>query len=337
MIEDDIDQKEPFSGASWTQENNDSASAALWSQAQAQQADALANAARELGRLEATLAALPEAEAAGARLRLALIEVEAMLWAQGMVLRRDEIGRDLLDARASSDPEAMRLARWALRRLEGQADPSHLASFLGLHRRTMADSEALGVLAPRPQGAEFEAAATEFLGAVEGMNNLHPLARGPVVLMLWRMAGLSPPEQIIEPATWSARNMAIGAEGLPFVPLGRHGRRVWTGYGSPADRLAAHLAALHAAAREARSQIVQLSRWAANARAATAQIKGDSAARVIAVLAARPLASAMEVEASAGISRPTAERMLNRLTDMGLAREITGSRRFRLWATNMSS
>ena len=80
----------------------------------------LAHAARSVGRLEATLAALPVGEANRARQRLALIKVEAMLWAQGLVMGRDEIGRDLLDARAGSDPEAIRLARWAIRRLEGQ-------------------------------------------------------------------------------------------------------------------------------------------------------------------------------------------------------------------------
>ncbi|MBM3605615.1 MAG: hypothetical protein FJX25_12945 [Alphaproteobacteria bacterium] len=45
---------------------------------------------------------------------------EAMLWAQGLILRRDEIGRDLMETRANSDPEAMQLARWALRRLRGR-------------------------------------------------------------------------------------------------------------------------------------------------------------------------------------------------------------------------
>lgn len=309
---------------------------APWIQAQARQVPALAEAARELGRLEATLAALPEEEASGARLRLSLLEVEAMLWAQGMPLRRDEIGRDLMDARTGSDPEAMRLARWALRRLEGQGDTARLASFLGLHRRSSADEEGTSeTLLFRPQGKEFDAAAAEFLAALETAGDLHPLARGPLVLMLWRLSGLSAPEQVVEPAVWSARHMAQGAETLRFLPLGRHGRRVWTGYGSPEERLSAHLAAVHAGAREARTLTLQLVRWAAAARVATAWIKGDNPARVIAVLASRPLASAMEVEASARISRPTAERMLNRMTDMGLLREVTGTKRFRLWAANV--
>lgn len=53
---------------------------------------------------------------------------------------------------------------------------------------------------------------------------------------------------------------------------------------------------------------------------------------MIAVLIARPFVSAMETETHARISRPTAERMLTRLEDLGLTREVTGHRRFRLWA-----
>ena len=52
--------------------------------------------------------------------RFALIETEAMLWAQELVMERAESGRNIRDARAGSDPEAIRLARWAIRRVEGQ-------------------------------------------------------------------------------------------------------------------------------------------------------------------------------------------------------------------------
>jgi ribosomal protein S25 len=71
--------------------------------------------------------------------------------------------------------------------------------------------------------------------------------------------------------------------------------------------------------------------WSERARAATAGIKGNNAARLIAMLAARPLVLAMEMETRARISRPVAKRMLRRLADLGLTREMTGHRRFRLW------
>ncbi|WP_176562877.1 hypothetical protein [Paracoccus liaowanqingii] len=163
-----------------------------------------------------------------------------------------------------------------------------LPAFLGLHRRAASDEPSATSMDLRLQGREFDGAADEFLAAVDAFAALHPLARGPAALALWRMAELSPPGQVVEPAVWSARHMAAGAEGLRFVPFGRHGRRVWTGYGPPADRLATHLAALRSGAQEARSLILRIGAWSEQARAATAGIKGDNAARVIAVLAARP-------------------------------------------------
>ena len=302
-----------------------------WIAAQAAQAPALARAAREVGRLEATLAALTPAEAQGAHQRLALSEVEAMLWAQGIILRRDEIGRDLMAARADADPEAMRLARWAVRRLDGQGAQTDLAAFLGLQRRAAGEPPQIAGLNLRVQGDAFAAAAAGFLARVSALADLDPLARGPLVAVLWRVAGLSPPEQLVEPAIWAARHMAQDSDGLRFVVLGRHGRRVWPGIGTAADRLAAHLRAVASGAHEGRAMIRRIAAWGTRARAATAAVKGDNAARVIAVLAARPLVSALEAEAQAGVSRPTAERMLRRLSDLGLIREVTGHRRFRLW------
>ncbi|HRM74904.1 MAG TPA: hypothetical protein PLI13_09440, partial [Paracoccus sp. (in: a-proteobacteria)] len=84
--------------------------AADWRAAQAALAPELALAAQALGRLDEVMAGLDDAARAGATRRLALIETEAMLWAQGRPLRREEIGRDLMEARAGADLEAMRIA-----------------------------------------------------------------------------------------------------------------------------------------------------------------------------------------------------------------------------------
>ncbi len=43
------------------------------------------------------------------------------------------------------------------------------------------------------------------------------------------------------------------------------------------------------------------------------------------------------IEQAAGISRDTAERLLARMQDMGLVREITGASRFRIWAARTYS
>lgn len=45
----------------------------------------------------------------------------------------------------------------------------------------------------------------------------------------------------------------------------------------------------------------------------------------------QPLMTTAMVEEQAGISRDTAERLLRGMQRDGLVREVTGTRRFRLW------
>lgn len=300
-----------------------------WLAAQERLAGDLARASFALGRLEGAVAALPVEARAGAVTRLALIEIEAMLWAQGLPLRREEIGRDLMEARAGADLEAMRLARWGLRRLEGQGDPGDLRVFLGLHRAEVAGLD--DRLAVRPTGRDFDAAAAEFQAMAAGLSGVAPLARAPALRVLWRLCGLSGPEVLAEPAVRTARVMAEGCEALRFVPLGRHGRGVWVDGGTPLERMARQLAAATAGAIDAGHELARVAGWQARALAAVARIKGDNPARVVRALAAHPILSAAMLEEATGISRDTAERLLARLRGLGLAREITGGRRFRLW------
>lgn len=311
-----------------------------WLAAQSVLAVELAGAARAVGRLEARLSLMERTARAGATRRLALIEIEEMLRAQGTPLSREEIGLDAMAARAGTDLQAMAQARWALRRLEGQSDPARLRDFLALHR---AGDGSDPVWSERPAAADFDAAATDFLKAMEDLSTLHPLARGPAARMLWRQAALSPEGAAIEGAVWAARGMARemiregggdpggAGSGLAFLPLGRHGRAIWADGGPPRQRLSRHLAAVAQAADDACRMLDRLGHWAQLAGAATAAIKGRNSARVIAALAAHPALHTAAVEDLAGISRDTAERLLSRMHAMGLVREITGARRFRLW------
>ncbi|MFT4012546.1 MAG: helix-turn-helix domain-containing protein [Paracoccus sp. (in: a-proteobacteria)] len=300
-----------------------------WLAAQQALSGLLARASGAVGRLDATLSALPAPAQAGAIRRLALIELEAMFWAQGTPLRREEIGREAMDARAGTDLEAMRLARWGLRRLEGQGALADLRGFLGLHR---AEAPALsGLIAARPVGDAFDSGAREFLAAAGTLAGIEPAARAPALRAAWRLADLSAPECLVEPACWTGRDMALGCEALQFVPLGRHGRAVWIDGGPALDRMRRQLEAVHQGAQEARRELMRVRDWAARARLAAVGIKGENPARVIEALAAHPLMSAAMVEQVTGISRDTAERLLTRLRDLGLVREITGARRFRLW------
>ncbi|WP_134679110.1 DUF1403 family protein [Paracoccus ravus] len=300
-----------------------------WAKAQAACSGLLSRAAMAVGRLDGMLAELsPEAQA-GAMRRLAMIELESMLWAQGTPLQREEIGRELMDARAGTDLDAMRLARWGLRRLEGQSKLDDLRGFLGLYR---SDGQDLPEpLATRPVGAAFDAGAMEYLAGHAALAELDPLARAPGLRVAWRLADLSAPECLTEPACWTGRDMASDCEVLRFVPLGRAGRRVWIDGGPAPERMQRHLDAVCQGASEARRELRRISDWAERARKATASIKGDNAARIIAALAAHPVMSTAMVETSSDISRDTAERMLARMQGMGLLREITGGRRFRLW------
>ena len=312
-----------------------------WLAAQSALAVDLAGAALAAGRLEARLALMDKETRAGATRRLALIEIEEMLRAQGTPLSREEIGLDAMAARAGTDLQAMAQARWALRRLEGQSDPARLRDFLALHRAEdwaddRAENRAEGRAEPawseRPSGGAFDGAAADFLEAMEGLAALHPLARTPAARMLWRLAGLSPEGAAIEGAVWAARDMARATPGLVFLPLGRHGRAIWTDGGPPMRRLSRHLAAVAQGASDAGRMLDRIADWAEAAREATATIKGQNPARIVAALAAHPVLHTAQVEDLAGISRDTAERLLSRMRRMGLVREITGARRFRLWA-----
>ena len=66
-----------------------------WLAAQAALAVKLARAAQALGALDQAVAGDP-----GMIRRLAMIEIEAMLWAEGTPLPREDIGRDLMAGRA---------------------------------------------------------------------------------------------------------------------------------------------------------------------------------------------------------------------------------------------
>lgn len=303
-----------------------------WLAAQSALAVELAGAALAVGRLEARLTAMDDKARAGATRRLALVEIEEMLRAQGTPLSREEIGLDAMAARAGTDLQAMAQARWALRRLEGQSDPDRLRDFLALHRaESRPEDRADPAWSDRLSGADFDSAAADFLDAMQGLSRLHPLARAPAARMLWRLADLSPDDAAIEGAVWAARDMARATPGLAFLPLGRHGRAIWADGGPPEPRLSRHLAALARGAEDACRMLDRLADWAQSAREATAAIKGQNPARIIAALAAHPVLHTAQVEDLAGISRDTAERLLSRMRKMGLVREITGARRFRLW------
>ncbi|WP_333834475.1 helix-turn-helix domain-containing protein, partial [Rubrimonas sp.] len=100
-------------------------------------------------------------------------------------------------------------------------------------------------------------------------------------------------------------------------------------------RLAAFLADVADGTRDAMALIDDLAAWRARAEAAAAAMKGATPARAVALLAQRPAVSAPAAAGALGLSDDAALRVLMRLERAGLAREITGQGRFRVWAARL--
>lgn len=298
-----------------------------WRTAQGACAAELARAAMAVGRLDELAATMGQ----GAISRLATMETEEFLWAGGTPVSADELARDLIDARAGTDLTVLQQGRWAVRRLKGRGEPRDVRGFLGLHRME-GRNNSLGEVWSRLQGQDFDAAAVDFLATMTGMQDLHPITRGAFARTAWTLADLSRDGDIIEGAVWSARIMASACNALPFVPLGRSGCRLLHRGGGPRDGLQDHCIAVAESAAAASRVLLRLRDWTERALAMTARIKGNSPGKIIEALMAYPHALTATIEAHAGISRDTAERLLARMQAMGLVREVTGSKRFRIWS-----
>jgi DNA-binding HxlR family transcriptional regulator len=76
----------------------------------------------------------------------------------------------------------------------------------------------------------------------------------------------------------------------------------------------------------------RLESWEADVQDACADLSGRTPPQVIRVLRDWPLVSAPMLEAQTGASRAAIQRNLNRMTQMGIIREVTGQGRYRFWA-----
>lgn len=298
-----------------------------WFAAQGDHAAQLARAALAVGQLDLVVAQIGQ----GAIERLALREAEALSWANGTPVALDEIGRDRLQARAMTDPQALQQARWAARRLMGEMATKDLRAFLGLHGMASRDLSAGSRhgLPGRASGVNFDEAAEAFLAGVAELVEAHEFTQAAFARFLWRLSDLSPEENQVEGAVWAARLMAQGCLALTFVPIGKDSRYLPS---SGIGAFGTFLKAVETGAVAARIELRQLIAWRDRALTGTAPIKGNNPARIIAALMAKPMATTEMIEQAAGVSRDTAERLLARLQDMGLVREVTGAKRFRIWA-----
>ncbi len=300
------------------------ASAQDLERAEAGQGRALAEAAAALARLDQALAGREAALE-----RLAGAEIAGLSWAEGQRLAPERIalfGVLRLSA-ADSDHRDLARAEWARARLLGHRDARDPEAFLGRGRGA---ADGLDGFGQRPVGQEWRALLQEWQAAVNGAD-LHPISRAALAFHLWRQLGLSGGESVHEPALLAARIGAEGLHNLPFLPLAMAGVGGLQISGPPGARLPAFLQMTANASRAALLLLGQLSAWEERALAAISPLSGRTPPALIKALARVPVLSAMQAEALTGASRAAVSRNLERLVQLGLAREITGQSRYRFW------
>ena len=295
-----------------------------WEAAEAGQGRALAGAAAALARLDQALAGR-----AAALERLAGAEIAGLSWAEGQRLAPERIALFGVLRLSASDSDHRDLARaeWARARLLGHRDARDPEAFLGRGRMA---SGGLGGVGQRPVGEEWRALLQHWQETVSGAD-LHPISRAAFAFHLWRQLGLSGAEAVYEPALLAAKIGADGQHDLPFMPLAMAGVGGMQMSGAPEARLPAFLQMTTNASRAALLLLGQLAAWEERAQAAISPLSGRTPPALVKALARVPVLSAMQAEALTGASRAAVSRNLEKLVQLGLAREITGQSRYRFW------
>jgi Fic family protein len=97
--------------------------------------------------------------------------------------------------------------------------------------------------------------------------------------------------------------------------------------------LRAFYADVAAGCAEALAALERTQAWRARADGAVADLSGRTPRALVDLLGRRVAVSAQDAAAAAGVSVSAAQRNLVLLTERGLAREITGRGRFRMWTS----
>jgi hypothetical protein len=314
----------------------------VWLEAEAALARPLAEAVEAFARLDERLRAWDPAHARAGVERLALGQAAALLWAEGAAVEVERLS--LWGAwrigRSSEEDAGLARAAWAARRLaRGRwtlASPAAVARFEGrTPREGGADYDDLGVewgAFARVRGDAWIAAAESWAAEVRGLRAAHRFTQGCVAERAWRLSGLSEVTAVVEPAVAAMRIAArAGRGGASFAPLAR---RRTPGGERPVERLRGFYADLTAGCAEALIALERMQAWRARAIDAVADLSGRTPRRLVALLAARFAVSAQDAADAAGVSVSAAQRNLALLTERGVAREITGQGRFRMWAAS---
>jgi hypothetical protein len=311
----------------------------VWLEAEAALARPLAEAVEAFARLDERLRGWDPAHARAGVERLALGQAAALLWAEGAAVEVERLS--LWGAarigRAAEEDAGMARAAWAARRLaRGRwtlASPAALALFDGRAPRDEGgdrdDPWAEWGAVARVRGAAWIAAAEIWAAEVRGLRTAHRFTQACAAERAWRLAGLSDGSAVVEPAVAAMRIAArAGRGGAPFAPFAR---RRTPGGERPAQRLRGFYADLAAGCAEALVKLERMQAWRARADDAVADFSGRTPRRLVALLAARVAVSAQDASEATGVSVSAAQRNLALLARRGVAREITGQGRFRMW------
>lgn len=292
-----------------------------WRAAQAAVAQDLAELTLTFGALDERLRAGP----AGWTHRLALMDVSDLGWWTGDRISVDRLAlwTGLRIGATGDDVQALFRAGWAVRRLTSGAGPSDggwqhgLAAFL--------DRMAQGI-------DEVPEAVADLAEVMDSAADLHPVTQSAIAFHAWRALsqGMG---QDTEAAVIAARHAAtMGRGGALFMPLALSGPGALRGAGAPEDKLGAWVRGAGQAALAALLHLDRVSAWESRARAATDDLSGRTPPVLIDVLAAWPMVSAPLAEQLTRASRAAVQRNLDKFTNRGLIREVTGQGRYRVWA-----
>ena len=174
------------------------------------------------------------------------------------------------------------------------------------------------------------------------MAGLSLITHGCLGFHLWRTPDPAVPDGVpVDPRAREVEAAVLGArlaagfragQGLLYLPLSLTGFSALTTSGPAERRLSAWIAGAHQATLSALLLLKRLADWHAAAGEATADLSGRTPARLVDCLAQWPLVSAPLSEAETGASRAAVQCNLDLLVATGLAREVTGQGRYRVWA-----
>jgi hypothetical protein len=290
--------------------------ATAWRAAEATLAADLAALAFDFGRLSERVLAAGD----GAIHRLALAEASSLSWWTGDRVSAERLALWQSYRIGAADVEGVGLIRtaWAARRLGSAGQGGGAAAVLQGSLGEGADKQLIAEVA-------------QVLGDLPGLS---AVTQGCALFHLWRSLD-DRPEHLrgLEAAVLGAR-LAAG-QGMAFLPLTLTGFAALTVSGAPEARLSGWITGAHRAVLAALKMLERLAAWRARATAATADLQGRTPAQLIAALAAHPMLGAAQAEAETGASRAAVQRNLDVLTALGLAREVTGQGRFRVWAAKI--